>query len=79
VPSCIEPDERFIGEDDIERRAGPDKAWTVLRLQGADDGSKRVVFLRVDDSVLLVMDHDMTVLVGDASWSYALNRTDRAR
>lgn len=33
--------------------------------------------LSVDDRVLLLLDSTGQVLVGDASWSYALNRVDR--
>jgi hypothetical protein len=33
--------------------------------------------LSVDDRVLLLLDSTGRVLVGDASWSYALNRVDR--
>ncbi|HET9515480.1 MAG TPA: hypothetical protein VFO95_16230 [Gemmatimonadales bacterium] len=33
--------------------------------------------LNVDDRVLLLLDSTGRVLVGDASWSYALNRVDR--
>lgn len=59
----------------IERRAGPEQHWTVYHLAAAD-GARVLSLLRVDDNVLLVLDADLKVLVGDPSWSYALNRTD---
>jgi hypothetical protein len=36
-----------------------------------------LTLLSVDDRVLLLLDSTGQVLVGDASWSYALNRVDR--
>ena len=41
-----------------------------------DSGRKVLSLLSVDDRVLLLLDRDLKVLIGDASWSYALNRTD---
>ena len=35
--------------------------------------------LSVEDHVLLILDRDLRVLVGDASFSFALNRTDKRR
>ena len=40
-------------------------------------GGKALSLLNVDDKALLVLDGNLRVLVGDASWSYVLNRTDR--
>jgi len=43
--------------------------------QPADGGLPKVLsLLAVDDNVLLLLDGGLNVLVGDASWSYALNR-----
>jgi hypothetical protein len=43
----------------------------------ADGGRSKVLsLLAVDENVLLLLDRELNVLVGDASWSYALNRID---
>ena len=34
-----------------------------------------IAFQRVDDNVLLFLDQDLRVMVGDASWGYVLSRT----
>jgi hypothetical protein len=47
---------------------------TVYRLAFGTHGGA-VSFQAVDDRVLLLLDNDMRPLVGDASWSYTLNRT----
>jgi hypothetical protein len=57
----------------IEHRAGPEKNWTVYHL-ATDRVARGLSLLSVDDSVLLLLGPDRKVLVGDASWSYALNR-----
>jgi len=31
----------------------------------------------IDDKVLLLLDAERRAIVGDASWSYTLNRTDK--
>ena len=62
----------------VQRGTGPAKGWTVIRL-GSDDQSRTLALLRIDQNVLHLLDPDLKVLVGDASWSYALNRTDRRR
>ena len=36
---------------------------------------KWIAFQRVDDNVLLFLDQDLRVMVGDASWGYVLSRT----
>jgi hypothetical protein len=37
---------------------------------------KTLSLLSVEENVLLLLDPELRVLAGDASWSYALNRTD---
>ena len=34
-----------------------------------------IAFQRVDDNVLLLLDQELRLMVGDASWSYTLSRT----
>jgi hypothetical protein len=48
----------------------------VYRLT-AQSGGKAISLLSIDDKVLLLLDESLNVLPGDASWSYAFNRTDR--
>lgn len=62
------------GSWSITRGSAADPTATVYELR--HDGDV-LYLLRVDANVLLVMDTDRTLLVGDASWSYTLNRTDR--
>jgi hypothetical protein len=57
----------------IERAAGPERRCLVYHLD-YDGPAKVLSLLAVDQDVLLLLDHDLNVLVGDASWSYALNR-----
>lgn len=61
-------------------------AWSIVR--GAAGDPDAVVYrlaygagaalslLRADDNVLLILNPDLTLAVGDASWSYTLSRTD---
>lgn len=62
--------------------------WIVTRGAAADSGAvvyrlnpgtprQAISFLRADDNVLLLLDRELRLMVGDASWSYTLNRTDR--
>jgi hypothetical protein len=44
-----------------------------------DNPSRSVSFLKLDDYLLHVLDHDKGLMVGNAAWSYTLNRTDAAR
>src|SRR5688500_9339235 len=48
----------------------------VYRLTPTPPG-RVLSLLSVDDKVLVLLDADGRVVVGDASWSYVLNRTDR--
>jgi hypothetical protein len=40
-------------------------------------GSGVLLLFAADDNVLLLMDSNRNLMIGDASWSYTLNRTDR--
>jgi hypothetical protein len=61
-------------------------AWSVSRGAGHDvdavvyelhyGSNQTLSLLPVGENVLLVLARDRTVLVGDASWSYTLSRTD---
>ena len=63
------------GEWRIERVIGTDGKRVLYHLDNG--GSRRVLsLLAVDDNVLLFLDRELKVLVGDASWSYVLNRTN---
>ena len=41
-----------------------------------DDPQTAVSFLKMAEDILHVLNHDQTLMVGNASWSYTLNRTD---
>jgi hypothetical protein len=56
------------------RGSASNPSATVYELQ-YDNGV--LLLLAADENVLLLLDSDRTLLVGDASWSYTLNRTDR--
>jgi hypothetical protein len=62
------------GDWSVTRGSAGDPAATVYELSYGD---AVLYLLRIDENILLVMDTDRTLLVGDASWSYTLNRTDR--
>ena len=49
----------------------------VYRLQY--DSGKTLSLLRVDANILLILDGELRPMVGDASWSYTLSRTDKPR
>ena len=64
--------------------------WEIATVPGADgsraiyhlnaEGAGRVLsFLSIDENVLLLLDRELKVVVGDASWSYALNRVRSTR
>jgi hypothetical protein len=48
---------------------------TIIRL-GTDDPAISVSFLRVSEDILHVLDGNGRMMVGNAGWSYTLNRTD---
>lgn len=60
----------------IQRGTASDPNAQVYRLTPALSG-KVLSLLSVDENVLLLLDTELRVLIGDASWSYVLNRTDR--
>jgi hypothetical protein len=60
----------------VARGAADDPDAVVYRLGYA--GDRVLSLLRADDNVLLVLDGDLRLLVGDASWSYTLSRTSRS-
>lgn len=60
----------------IHRGIPADPNAQVYRLTPLSSG-KVLWLLSVDGNVLLLLDAELRVLVGDASWSYVLNRTDR--
>ena len=43
-----------------------------------DNPQTAVAFLKADDNILLLLDRATNLMVGNAAWSYTLNRTDRA-
>ena len=60
----------------IHRGLAGDPNATVYRLTPIPPG-QALSLLSVNEKVLLLLDGEQRVLVGDASWSYVLNRTDR--
>jgi hypothetical protein len=58
------------------RGSASDPNARVYQLAPASSGEP-LFLLSVEDNVLLLLDPQLRVMVGDASWSYALNRTDR--
>lgn len=61
------------GSWSIRRGAAHDSNATIYQLHYEDD--RRLSLLPVGKDVLLLLDDGLHVLVGDASWSYTLNRT----
>jgi hypothetical protein len=64
--------------------------WEIAPVPGADgsramyhlkaEGGGRVLsLLSIDETVLLLLDRELKVVAGDASWSYALNRVKSIR
>jgi hypothetical protein len=60
----------------VQRGTPFDADARVYRLT-PQSGGKAISLLSIDDKVLLLLDESLNVLPGDASWSYAFNRTDR--
>jgi hypothetical protein len=60
----------------VQRGTPFDADAQVYRLT-PQSGGKVISLLSIDEKVLLLLDETMNVLPGDASWSYAFNRTDR--
>ena len=74
----------FLYEGTRTTRRGP---WTTRRGSASDPNARvfqlapvstgePLFLLSVEDDVLLLLDSQLSVMVGDASWSYVLNRTD---
>jgi hypothetical protein len=59
-----------------ERGTPFDSDAAVLRLTPTSSG-RPLWLLTIDDKVLLLLDAERRAIVGDASWSYTLNRTDK--
>jgi hypothetical protein len=55
------------------RGTAANPAAVVYRL-ATGPGGRALAFLAVDERVLLLLDEDLKAMVGDASWSYTLNR-----
>ena len=62
----------------MEPAAGAGAQQRIYHLHYGE-GSSRLSLLSIDDHVLLVLDRELDVLVGDASWSYVLNRKPTQR
>ena len=60
----------------IEGGTGSERSHAVYHLSYEGVG-RGLSLLSIDENVLLLLDRDLKVLVGDASWSYALNRVSR--
>jgi hypothetical protein len=58
----------------VTRGSASNASATVYELQ-YDSGV--LLLLAADENVLLLMDSNRNLMVGDASWSYTFNRTDR--
>ena len=67
---------RREGTWSIIRGTATDPQAIVYRLK-YEAGAKSVAFLKADDNILLLLDRNLRLMVGDASWSYTLSRTDR--
>lgn len=59
-------------------RGTPSDANAVVHRLQYESG-KTLALLRVDANILLILDTDLRPMVGDASWSYTLSRTDKPR
>ena len=69
--------ERYVNEGTWEITQGtksdPDAVVYQLEL---DKAPGRLSFMKADDNILLLLEQDRSLMVGDASWSYTLSRTD---
>jgi hypothetical protein len=59
----------------ITRGIYQDPQATVIELS-AEDSQASVFFLKVSDDIIHLLDNDKNLMVGTASWSYTLNRTN---
>jgi len=48
----------------------------VIYQLNPDDPSSVINFIKLDDPILHLLTQDMSLMVGNAAWSYTLNRTD---
>jgi hypothetical protein len=48
---------------------------TVYQLRDSKTG-KTISFFKVNDNLLHLLDSDQRLMIGDAAWSYTLNRID---
>jgi hypothetical protein len=69
--------ERFVSEGtwDITQGTKSDPDAVVYRLE-LDKSPGSLSFMKADDNILLLLEQDLSLMVGDASWSYTLSRTD---
>jgi hypothetical protein len=56
-------------------RAPQNHADMIIYQLSPDDSDVFLLFLRVDENHLLLLDHDLNFMVGDALWSYTLSKT----
>jgi hypothetical protein len=66
------------GRWEIAPVPGGDGSRAIYHLNAEGDG-RVLSLLSIDENVLLLLDRDLKVVVGDASWSYALNRVKSTR
>lgn len=59
----------------LVRGTAPDPNATVYRLD-PEPPHRPISFQKADDNILLLLDGIRRLMLGDASWSYTLNRTD---
>jgi hypothetical protein len=61
----------------IVKGAKTDPNAVVYQLN-PDSQQAAVYFLKLDENIIHVLDRDLSMMVGNAAWSFTLNRTDRA-
>ena len=66
------------GTWEIAPVSGADGSRAIYHLN-AEGGGRVLSLLSIDESVLLLLDRELKVVAGDASWSYALNRVRSTR
>jgi hypothetical protein len=68
----------MAGQWALARGTKTDPGAAVYRLN-PDNPSRSISFVKLDEYLLHVLDRDKGLMVGNAAWSYTLNRTDKAR
>lgn len=63
------------GKWSIMKGTKADPAAEVFQLY-SEDSQVAVSFVKISEDILHVLNHDKTLMVGNAAWSYTLNRTD---